>query len=99
MRRKDRFRAQMRLNVFDDRPRQGEAIKRRGSTPDLIQDDQALGRSRIQDDCCLRHFHHESRAAPREIIRGADACEDSIDDRKPHQLGRDERTHLRQDHE
>ena len=86
MGRKDSLCMKMRLDIFDDCPGQRQAVKRRRSTADLIQNDQALRRGGIQYDRGLRHLNHESGSAPREIIRGADARENSVNDGKPHQL-------------
>ncbi len=68
------------VQVLDRRPGDGEAVEGRGAAADLVEDDQrALGRL-VQDGGGLDHLDHEGRSSPREIVGGADAAEQAVDD-------------------
>ena len=97
VRSKQSLRARSLVDVLDHRPRQRQPIVRRGAAADLVQHDEAARRRRIENHGRFRHLHHESGAAARQVIRGADAREDAVDDRQAGRLGRHERPHLRQD--
>src|ERR1051325_8320196 len=84
MRRKYCLCMKMQLYVLNHRPCQRQTVKGGGSTANFIENDQALRGSRIQDDCCLRHLHHEGRPAPSEIVRSANPGENSVEDGKTH---------------
>src|SRR6266566_3763148 len=84
MRRKYRLCMKMQLNVLNHRPCQRQPVKGGCSTANFIENDEAFGGSRIQDDCCLRHLNHEGRPAPSQIVRSANPGENSVEDGKTH---------------
>src|SRR5689334_4872178 len=84
MRRKYRLCMKMQLYVLNHRPCQRQPVKGGGSAADFVENDEAFGGSRIQDDCGLRHLNHEGRPASGEIVRGANSGKNSVEDRKAH---------------
>src|SRR5215469_8474280 len=88
-------RASVPLEMFDDGPRNGEAVERSGAAADFVEKDEA-GRCRvIQDRGDFAHLHKKSRAATREVIAGADAREDAVGNGKFRMTRGNERAHLR----
>ena len=68
--------------MLGHRPRQAQAVERRRAAADLVEDDEAAGRRRVQNRRGLLHLDHERRLAARDVVGGADAREDAIDDRR-----------------
>ena len=77
------------MEVFDDGPGQAESVERARAPPDFVQDDQAARRGIVQEICCFAHLDHECGLAAREIVAGADAREDAIDEVDARLGGRD----------
>src|SRR6266516_3918830 len=86
----------MRLNVFDDGPGDGETVKSRSATTDLIQNDEAPGTSEVQNDSRLRHFNHERGSAASEIVGSTNPGKDAVNDGELEQLCRHKGSHLGQ---
>ena len=61
------------------RPRQAQAVERAGAAADFIQDDRLRARGVVQDIGGLAHLDHERGLAARQIVAGADAGEDAVD--------------------
>ncbi len=57
------------------------------------------GRGVVEDVGGLLHLDHEGGAAAGEVVAGADAREDAVDDADFRRGGRNEAPHLRQDHD
>ena len=98
MRGKERLGPAGGVDVFDHRPRDGETVIGRGAAANFIQQDQRARRGRIEDRRRLGHFHHESGAAARQIVAGADAGKDAVHHRQPRRTRRNKAAHLRHQH-
>ncbi len=69
------------VQVLDRRPGDGQAVERRGAAADLVEDDnRSVEVALIQDVRRLDHLDHERRAAARDVVGGADAREQPVDD-------------------
>ena len=81
MRGEERFSAALFLiaEVFNGRPSDAQSIKGAGAATDFIQNDQRAAGSIAQDVGRFAHFYHEGGLAACQIVRGADACKDIID--------------------
>ena len=97
MRGEQRARTVLLVQMFDRRPGDGEAVEGRGAAADLVENDEAPLRRLIEDRRRLHHLDHEGRAPARQIVGGADAAEQAIDDADMRALRRHERAHLRED--
>src|SRR5579863_7650076 len=75
-----RTRARVLLQVLDDSPGDREAVKRRSTAADFIQQNEARRSGVVQDGGDLAHLDEKRRAAARQIIAGADAREDAVGD-------------------
>ena len=70
-----------------DRGSERHAVERRRTAADLIHQHQAgLGRA-VEDRGRFRHFHHEGRAAARQVVGGTDPGQDPIDRTEPRARG------------
>ena len=58
--------------------------------PIFVEDDQARGRGVVEDVGGLAHLDHEGALAAAQVIGGADAGEQAIDQADPRSFGRDE---------
>ena len=85
--------------VLEHRAGDGHAVVGRGAAADLVEDQQALVRRLLQDGGGLLHLDHEGALAGGEIVRRADAREHAVDDADHRALRRDERAHLRHQHD
>ena len=79
MRGEKRFGADLVVQMFDDGPCQAQAVECARAAADFIQDDQAARGGVVEDVRRLAHFHHERRLAAGEVVAGADAGEDAVD--------------------
>ena len=70
------------LQMLDDSPGDAESVERRSAAADFVEQDQARRRGVIEDAGDFAHFDEERRTAAREIVGGADAREDAVDDRE-----------------
>ena len=87
------------MQIFDRSPRNRQPVVGRSAAANFIQQDQRPRRRRVQDRRRLRHLDHESRAAARQIVARADAGEHAVDHAQPRRARRNERAHLRQNHD
>ena len=76
------------VQVLDRRPGDGEAVEGGGAAADLVEDDQRARPRLVEDRRGLDHLDHEGRAAAGEIVGGADAAEQAVDDAEPRPLRR-----------
>ena len=77
-----RPRPRVRREVLGDGPGEAQAVEGRGAAADLVEDDEAARRGGVQDVGGLLHLDHEGRLAARDVVGGADAREDAVDDRQ-----------------
>src|SRR5207247_7277045 len=75
-----------------------EPIERRCPSADLIQNDETSLRRVVDDVRSFIHLDHESRLPTREIVIGADASENAIDQANLRAFRRDETADLRHQH-
>src|ERR1700731_5058467 len=80
MRGEERARAGVLLQMLDHGPGDGEAVEGSGAAANFVEQDEAGRRGVIEDGGDFAHFDEEGRAATREIVAGADAREDAVDD-------------------
>ena len=86
------------VDVFDDRPGNGDTIVGAGSAAQLVEEDQAPVRNIVKDTGCLRHLYHKGGFARRNIIGCAYPGKYLIDVPDACRFGRHVRSHLRQQH-
>ncbi len=82
--------------MLDRGPGDRKAVEGRGAAPDLVENDQRSRPRLVQDRCGLDHLDHEGRAPAGEIVGGADAREQPVDDADMRMSRRHEGAHLRQ---
>ena len=70
------------VQVLDRRPGDRQAVEGRGAAADLVEDDERALARLVEDRRGLDHLDHEGRAPAREIVGGADAREQPVDDRR-----------------
>src|SRR5579859_120447 len=80
MRGEEGARAGVFLQVFDYGPGDGEAVESGRAAADFIKENEAGGGGVIENGGDLGHFDEEGGTAAREIVAGADAGEDAVDD-------------------
>ena len=66
--------------MLDRRPGDGEAVEGGGAAADLVEDDERARAGLVEDGGGLDHLDHEGGAAAGEIVGGADAAEQAVDD-------------------
>ena len=97
MRREERAAAIDVVQMLDRGPGDREAVEGRGAAADLVEDDQRPRPAWLRIAAGLDHLDHEGRAAARQIVGGADAAEQPVDDADMRALGRHEGADLRED--
>ena len=85
------------VQMLDRGPGDRQPVEGRGAAADLVEDHQRLRAGLVQDRRGLDHLDHEGRAAARQVVGGADAAEQPVDDADPRRLGRHEGADLGQD--
>src|SRR5579864_6382724 len=70
------------LQVLDDGPGDGEAIKSGGAPADFVEKYEAGGCGVVEDDGDFAHFDEKRGTAASQIVAGADAREDAVGDGK-----------------
>ena len=68
------------VEVLDHGPGDGEAVVGAGAAADLVEDDEAAGGGVVEDVGGLVHLDHEGGVAACELVAGADAGEDAVDE-------------------
>ena len=68
------------VEMFGDGPGDGKAIEGGGAAADFVEDDEGVGGGVVDDEGGLVHFDHEGGLSLREVVGGADAAEDFIDE-------------------
>src|SRR3954468_13652277 len=76
------------VKVFDDGPRDREAVVGGRTAPDFVEDDKRAIRGVVQDVRGLVHLDHEGRVAAGEVVARPDAGKDAIDQSDAAGLGR-----------
>ena len=97
MRREEGARTVDLVQMFDRGPGDREAVIGRGAAADLVEDHQRMRARLIEDRRRLDHFDHEGRAAAGQIVGGADARKEPVDDADMGFFRRHEAAHLRHD--
>src|SRR5580704_13858338 len=95
MRGKKRARARVLLQMLDDRPSDGKAVKRCRAAADFIEKNKTRWCGVMQDGGDFAHLHQKGRAAAGKIIACADAREDAVGDGQLGGTSGNERAHLR----
>ncbi len=67
------------MDVFDDRPGDGDAVVGAGAAADLVEDEQAAVGGMVEDVGGLEHLDHEGGLPGVDLVLGADAGEDAVD--------------------
>ena len=83
------------VKVFGDRPSDADAVVGAGSAPDFIQQDQTAFSQVVQDGGRFIHLDHEGGFAAADVVRGADASENAVEDAEVCGFGGDEGPGLR----
>ena len=83
------------LQMLDDGPGDREAVEGGGAAADFVEEDEAGGSGVVEDAGDFAHFDEEGGAAAGEIVGGADAGEDAVDQRELGLAGGNEGAHLR----
>ena len=91
------FGTELLMEMFHDRPRETEAIEGAGAAADFIEDHQALAGGVMENIGCLAHLDHESGLTAREIVAGADAREDAVEQIHPRLGGRHKAAGVREE--
>ena len=73
MRGEQRFRADLIVQIFHDRPRETESIEGARAAANFVEDNQAVRRRVVQNVRGLTHFHHESGLSAGQVITRANA--------------------------
>ena len=66
------------VQVFDNCPRNSQAIVGARAPADFIQDNEAMPRGMVQDGSGFLHLHHERAFAGRNVIFSANARKNAI---------------------
>ena len=82
-----------------DGPGNAETVECTRPSSDLVQNHQAAGRGVMEDVRGLGHFHHKRALALKQIIRRANAREDSVRQSDPRGFGRNKSPHLSHQHD
>ena len=73
-----RFRTDLIVQVFNDAPREAQAVECARATTDFVEDDEAARRGIVEDVGGLAHLDHERGLPARQIIARADARKDAV---------------------
>ena len=95
MRREQGFRARPGLQLLDHRPGDGEAVESGRAAADFVEQHQAVRRAGVENRGRLGHLDHKRRAAARQVVGGADACKNSVEQAQLGALGGHVASHLR----
>ena len=87
------------VEVFDSGPGYGQAVIGGCAASDFVEQDQRARRRGVQNRRGFGHLDHEGRAASGQVVAGANAREDAVDDSEARGACRDEGAHLRHDHD
>ena len=87
------------VQVFDDGPCDGEAVVGGGTAANFVKNDEAARGGVIEDVGGFGHFDHEGGLAAGELITGADAGKDAVNNADFGGGGGDEAAHLRHEDE
>ena len=82
-----------------DGPGEGESVEGRSAAPDLVHQHQAPFGRVVEDIGRFGHLDHEGRAPAREVVGRTDAREDLIDRPEARRFRRNERAHVRHQHD
>ncbi len=86
-----------REEVVGDGPGDRDAVVGACAAADLVEDDEGAGRGVVEDVRRLAHLDHECRLAAGEVVAGADAGEELVDDADPRCRRRHVGAHLAED--
>src|SRR5882724_7568240 len=85
------------VQLLERGPGDRQAVIGRRAAPQLVEDDKAPRARLVEDRRALDHLDHERRAAPRQIVGGADPAEQPVDGTDARLARRYERADLRED--
>ena len=85
------------VQVFDDRPGDGDAVIGAGATPQLVEEDERTRCEGVEDAGSFLHLDHKGRFASRDIVRSSDTGEDAIGESEVSCFGWDEGAYLCQE--
>ena len=95
--------ARMAFGVFveklDDGPGDGDAVVSRGAAAQLVEEHEAAIGETVHDGGGFAHLDHEGGLAHRDVVAGADAGENFVDDANACAFGRYEAAHLGEQHD
>src|SRR6267143_4174927 len=91
----ERARADVFLKMLDNRPGDGETVKRGGAAAHFIEKNKTCGSGMGENGGNFAHFDEKSRAATREIVARTNARENAVGDGKLGLTRGHERAHLR----
>ena len=77
------------VEVFDDGPGDGDAVEGGGAAADFVKDDEGAGGGVVEDVGGFLHLDHEGGAAAGEVVAGANAGEDAVNEADLHLFGGD----------
>ncbi len=78
-------------------PRERQAVEGTGAAAHFVHEHEAFVGGVVEDVRRLGHFQHERRAAPGQIVGGADAREDAVEGAEHRAFGRHETADVRED--
>src|SRR5439155_21817408 len=78
------------VQILGNGPSQTHAVVGAGAAADLIEDHQATVGGVVEDVGGFGNLDHESAAAPGQLVAGADAREDAVNNADPRLAGRHE---------
>ena len=85
--------------VFQHRPGDGHTVERGRTPPDFVQNQQRVLCGVVQDVRHLRHLHHKGGLSGAQVVRRADAGEDTVHHADVGKLRRDKAPHLCHQHD
>ena len=82
------------VQVFDDRPGDGDTVIGAGAASELVEEDERTRSEGVEDAGGFLHFDHKGRFASRDIVRSSDTGEDAIGKSEVSCFGWDEGAYL-----
>ena len=80
----ERARADAAVDVLERGPGEREAVEGGGAAAHLVEQDEGAAGGGVEDGGGLGHLDHEGGAAARDVVAGADAGVDAVDEAEAH---------------